>query len=86
MPGGVVHSACRSVVEGMSDVPAAQKREAYVDTLTGIIAFVVAAILLAFIGKLLWNNVVVELITVARPARSFWHILGLMIFIGLLRP
>jgi hypothetical protein len=35
---------------------------------------------------LLWNGVVVELVTIAKPARSFWQIIGLMIILALLRP
>jgi hypothetical protein len=42
--------------------------------------------ILGFVGKLLWNNVVVELISVAKPAKSFWQILGLLVFASLLNP
>jgi hypothetical protein len=30
--------------------------------------------------------VIVELFSIAKPARSFWQILGLMIFISLVNP
>jgi len=43
-------------------------------------------VILGFVGKLLWNEVVVELISVAKPARSVWHIIGLMIFTTLMVP
>ena len=86
MASGPVHSAMRSAVEGWADVPAVRKREVYTDTLAVILAFVLSAFLLAFVGKLLWNNVVVDLFEFAKPARSFWQILGLMVFIALVRP
>jgi hypothetical protein len=47
---------------------------------------VIAFVLVAFLGKLLWNNIVTELFTFAKPARSFWQIIGLMIFINIIRP
>jgi hypothetical protein len=43
-------------------------------------------IILGFVGKLLWNSVMVELFTIAKPAKSFWQIIGLMILASLLRP
>jgi hypothetical protein len=63
-----------------------RKRDAYVDFLSIMIAFLIAFVILGFIGKLLWNSVVVELFTIAKPAKSFWQIIGLMILISLLRP
>lgn len=79
--------ATRAVVEGMSGSPAAEKRkETYVDLIAVLIAFVLTLIILAFIGQLLWNNVVVDLISVAKPARSVWQILGLYILMSLIRP
>lgn len=79
--------ATRAVVEGMSGSPAAEKRkETYVDLIAVLIAFVLTLIILAFIGQLLWNNVVVDLISVAKPARSVWQILGLFILMSLIRP
>jgi hypothetical protein len=47
---------------------------------------VIATIILAFVGKLLWNGVVTQLFSFAKPATSFWQIIGLMIFINLVRP
>ena len=32
------------------------------------------------------SNVVVDLFEFAKPARSFWQILGLMVFVSLIRP
>jgi hypothetical protein len=79
-------SGCRAAVEGFADTPPAVKREVYADTVAVLMAFVVAFVVLAFVGKLLWNNVVVSLFSFAKPASSFWQIIGLMIFLNLVRP
>ena len=87
MYGGLINGATRAVVEGMSGSPAAEKsRDTYVELVAMIIAFVITLVILAFIGKYLWNNVVVDLISVAKPAKSFWQILGLMLLISLMSP
>jgi hypothetical protein len=81
-----ITSACRAAVEGFADTAPNVKREVYADTVATLLAFVLAFIIVAFVGKLLWNNVVVELFSVVKPAKSFWQIVGLMIFINLIRP
>ncbi len=65
---------------------ASERRETYADFLGMLLAFVIALIILSFIGKYLWNNVVVDLFTVVKPAKSLWQILGLMIFVSLMLP
>ncbi len=82
----VLKSACRASVEGFSDNNQNAKREIYADSVATLLAFVAAFIILAFVGKLLWNNVVVDMITIAKPIRSFWSVVGLMLFINLVRP
>ena len=37
----------------------------------------------AMIGRIMWNSYIVELFPFAKPAPGFEHILGLMIFTGL---
>jgi hypothetical protein len=81
-----LQSACRAAVEGFSDTSPVQKREVYANSVSMLLAFTLAFIILAFIGKLLWNNVVVDLFTFAKPAKSFWQIIGLMIFVSLIAP
>ena len=76
-----------AVIEGMTNgKDADRKRDAYVEFLAVFFAFLFALIILGFVGKLLWNSVVVELLTFAKPAKSFWQIVGLMIFVALIRP
>jgi len=81
-----IRSACRAAVEGFADTAPNNKREVYADTVAILLSFVIAFVVLAFVGKLLWNNVIVELFSFAKPAKSFWHIIGLMIFINLALP
>jgi len=82
----VISSAARAAVEGFSDSGPAMKREIYANSVATLLAFVLAFVILAFVGKLLWNNVVVDLFSFAKPAKSFWQIIGLMIFISLVHP
>ena len=81
-----IQSACRAAVEGFADTAPNVKREVYADSVAVLLAFVMAFLILAFVGKLLWNNVVTELFSFAKPAKSFWQIIGLMFFINLIRP
>ena len=83
----VLSNVSRAAVEGFMGSPENPKsKDTYADALAMIVAFVLAVVILAFIGKLLWNNIVTELFTFAKPARSFWQILGLMLFLSLIRP
>ena len=81
-------SACKAAVDGFagaSEDPA-KRKAIYTELLATLLAFVIAFVILGFVGKLLWNNVVVELVSIAKPARNFWQILGLMIFVSLVNP
>jgi hypothetical protein len=40
--------------------------------------------IISAIGMYLWNNIVVKLISFAKPAKSMWQILGLLILTQLL--
>jgi hypothetical protein len=82
----LVSTSTQAAVEGFLNGNADQKREAYVDFISVVLAYVIAIILIALVGKYLWNGIVVDLISVAKPAKSFWQILGLMIFVSLIRP
>jgi hypothetical protein len=85
----LLNSACKAAVEGFTNKDSAdpsKTRQVYADFLAVLLALVISLIILAFVGKLLWNNVIVDLFTIARPVRSFWQILGLMIFVSLINP
>lgn len=80
-------TACRAAVEGFSSntTDPGRKRDIYVDSLAVLLAFTISLVILGFLGKWLWNTVIVELFSIARPARSFWQIVGLMVFVSLIR-
>jgi hypothetical protein len=61
-----------------------ETRQAYVDLVSSLLAFVVSVLIISFVGKLLWNSVVFDLFTTVKPARSVWQILGLAIFVKLI--
>jgi O-antigen ligase len=84
---GVVGASCKAAVEGFLDTGnAEQRRRAYVEFATVVLSFIVALVLIGFIGKYLWNGVICDLFIFAKPARSLWQIVGLMLFISLIRP
>ena len=81
----VVHAAVKSGLEGfVNPENSSEKKESYVELASVLIAFVISLIILSLIGKLLWNSVIVELFTCMRPAKNFWQILGLFVFVSLL--
>ncbi len=81
-------SACKAAVEGFagSNEDPVKRKAIFTELLATLLAFIIALVILGCVGKLLWNNVVIELFTFAKPARSFWQILGLMIFVSLVNP
>jgi hypothetical protein len=77
---------CRAGVEGMTDMSGSStgRRELYKDIVSQLLALVIAVLIVAFVGKWLWNNSVAELFTFARPVRSVWQIIALMLFLNLM--
>lgn len=84
----ILSSAARALVEGFTSTnqDPVKRKEVYTELLAVLLAFVVALVILGFVGQLLWNSVIIELFTFAKPARSFWQIIALMIFLSLVRP
>lgn len=86
MANGIVQAAAKATVEGFVGLQSSEaRRDAYVEFAAQFLAFVLALVIIAFIGTYLWNNVVVDLFTFAKPAKNFWQIIGLMIFVALVR-
>ena len=81
----LISAATKAAIECFqgNDDPA-RRRETYTELLAILLAFVISLVILGFVGKLLWNNIIVELFTFAKPAKSFWQIIGLLIFVSLL--
>jgi hypothetical protein len=83
----MLRDLCRAGIEGMTNMSGSgsEKKSLYKELVVSILSLILAIVIVAFIGKWLWNNTIAELFTVVRPARSVWHIIGLMLFISLIR-
>ena len=85
----MLNTACKAIVDGFTNVPGpapdSKRRDMYVELIASLLAFVIALVIIGLFGKLLWNNVVVDLFTFAKPARSVWQLIGLMVFMALIR-
>jgi hypothetical protein len=57
----------------------------YKEVVASILALALSLLIIAFVGKYLWNSTVAELFTFARPVQSAWQIIGLIIFISLVK-
>jgi hypothetical protein len=81
----IVQAAIKSGIEGfVNPDDAKERKESYVELAAVLIAFVISLIILSLIGKLLWNGILVDLFTCVRPAKSYWQILGLFVFLSLI--
>lgn len=69
----------------MSGSEGTSRRQLYKEVIASILALVISILIVAFIGKWLWNSTVAELFTFVRPVRSVWQIIGLMLFFALLK-
>jgi hypothetical protein len=68
----------------MSDM-SGSKKDMYKEVVASILALALSLLIIAFVGKYLWNSTVAELFTFARPVQSAWQIIGLIIFISLVK-
>jgi len=81
----IVGKAVKSGLEGfVNPNNTHEKKNSYVDLAAVLISFFISLIILSLIGKLLWNSVIVDLFTCVRPAKNFWQILGMFVFLSLL--
>lgn len=84
---GLLNVATKAAVEGFSGNESSdRRRDAYVEFVSFLLAFIIALVIIGFLGKWLWNEVVVDLFSFAKPARSLWQIVGLMFFLALVHP
>jgi len=51
--------------------------------LVSFITLVIMMLIVLFIGKWLWNTVLVALVPALKPAKSVWQILGLAVLLSL---
>ena len=84
---GVVTQMVNAIVEGYTNpggTEAYKPPPAYSEALAAILALIISLIIIAFVGLWLWNYSVVPLFEFARPAKSIFQILGLMVFVALI--
>ena len=83
----LLQRACYAMVDGFTDLSGSdsKRREVYMELVATLLALLLSIVIVAFVGKWLWNNIVIDLFTIVKPARSVWQIIGLMIFLGLVR-
>jgi hypothetical protein len=84
---GVVTKMVNAIVEGYTNpggTEAYKPAPAYSEALAAILALIISLIIIAFVGLWLWNYSVVPLFEFARPAKSIFQILGLMVFVALI--
>jgi len=54
--------------------------------LVAFLTLLVVLFLLLFVGKFLWNDVLVVVMPFIKPVKSVWQILGLALLISLMSP
>jgi uncharacterized membrane protein len=69
----------------MTDMSGSHRQESYKNVVASLLAFVIAILILSFVGKYLWNSSVSELFTFARPVTSVWQIISLMLLMSIFR-
>ena len=85
----IVNATLRAAVEGYTNpggTEAYKSPPAYAEAIAAILAFAISIIIVSLIGLWLWNFSVVPLFEFARPAKSVFQILGLMLFVSLVHP
>ena len=84
---GLLNKMVSALVEGYTNpggTEAYKPPPAYSEALAAILALIISLIIVAFVGLWLWNYSVVPLFEFARPAKSIFQILGLMVFVALI--
>jgi hypothetical protein len=85
----VVGAVMRAAVEGFTNPSGAESHRqepVYAEAIAVILAFTISILIVSFVGLWLWNFSVVPLFEFARPAKSVFQILGLMVFLALIHP
>ena len=81
----MLRDLCRAGMDCVSNEPGPEKRAGYKELVVSILAFIIAMFIIAFIGRFLWNNSMVQLFTCVRPVQSVWQIIALLLLVSLFR-
>ena len=83
--GGTLTTKLHQRVNNMTASPGQNFKSMYTKhPIAVFLSFFIIELLVLLVGKYLLNNIVVKVISVARPVKSIWEILGLSILIKLL--
>ena len=85
----VINAVTRAMFEGFtnpSGTESHRQEPIYAEAIAVILTFVISVLIVSFVGLWLWNFSVVPLFEFARPAKSVFQILGLMVFLALVDP
>jgi hypothetical protein len=85
----IVNATMRAVLEGFTNPSGAESHRQdpiYAEALAVILTFFISVLIVSLAGLWLWNFSVVPLFEFARPAKSVFQILGLMVFLALVHP
>lgn len=85
----VINAATRAMFEGFTNPSGAETHRhdpVYAEAIATILAFTISILIVSLVGLWLWNFSVVPLFEFARPAKSVFQILGLMVFLSLVHP
>jgi len=85
----LVGAVMRAAVEGFTNPSGAESHRQdpiYADAIAIILTFTISILIVSLVGLWLWNFSVVPLFEFARPAKSVFQILGLMVFLSLVHP
>ena len=47
-----------------------KRREAYLEIIASLLSFIIAIIIISFIGKWVWNNIILDLFTIVSQQRA----------------
>lgn len=78
----MIHSVCYNI--GQASIHSTDDEKITKNLLGSFIAMLIIIIIILFIGKILWNDVLTTLVPTIKPAKSIWQILGLYILFSLL--
>ena len=51
-----------------------------------MVAVVIWILLILFIAKFLWNEVLCSALTICKPIKTIWYVLGLIVLLEILKP
>jgi hypothetical protein len=84
----MLYKLSKSVVQGFTTNMSGsdqERVETYKDVVASLLALILAIVIIGFVGKFLWNATMPELFSFAKPVKSCWQIIGLMILVSLFR-